>query len=165
MGQNRDPCLTLWLWTLTLERTSEAQLGGLTRSGQGLLVWSRQAGFWLTWGSCSMCWHLATHMGAGLLRQSERPVLEGSTFLVFWALHVLFVWLFVTPRTRAYQPPLSMGFSRPEYWSGLPFLPPGDLSNPGIEPASPTSPALAGSSFTTEPPRKPPGAVNPMWLH
>ena len=37
-----------------------------------------------------MCWGLATHMGAGLPRQSERPVLEGSIFLAFWALHVLF---------------------------------------------------------------------------
>ena len=47
------------------------------------------------------------------------------------------------------QAPLSMGFSRQEYWSGLPCPPPGDLSNPGIEPASPASPALAGGFFTT----------------
>ena len=46
----------------------------------------------------------------------------------------------------AHKAPLSMGFSRQEYWSGLQFLPPGDLSNPGIEPASP---ALAGRFFTT----------------
>ena len=42
-----------------------------------------------------------------------------------------------------------MGFSRQEHWSGLPFLPSGDLSNPGIEPESLTSPALAGGFFTT----------------
>ena len=42
-----------------------------------------------------------------------------------------------------------MGFSRQEYWSGLPFPTPGDLSNPGIEPTSLTSPALAGGFFTT----------------
>ena len=47
------------------------------------------------------------------------------------------VWLFVTPWTVAYQAPLSMGFSRQEYWSGLPFPSPGDLPNPGIEPWSP----------------------------
>ncbi|CAN0491905.1 unnamed protein product [Rangifer tarandus platyrhynchus] len=47
------------------------------------------------------------------------------------------------------QPPLSMGFSRQEYWSGLPCPPPGDLPNPGIEPASLMSPALAGGFFTT----------------
>ena len=46
-------------------------------------------------------------------------------------------------------------FSRQEYWSGLPFLPPGDLPNPGIEPLSPVSLELAGRFFTTEPPGKP----------
>ena len=50
------------------------------------------------------------------------------------------------------QAPLSMGFSRQEYWSGLPLHSPGDLPNPGIKPASP---ALAGRFFTTEPPGKP----------
>ena len=43
------------------------------------------------------------------------------------------VWLFVTPWTVARQAPLSLGFSRQEHWSGLPFPPPGDLSNPGIK--------------------------------
>ena len=55
------------------------------------------------------------------------------------------VWLFVTPWTVACQAPLSMGFSRQEYWSGLPCPPPGDLPYPGIEPMSP---ALAGRFFT-----------------
>ena len=50
------------------------------------------------------------------------------------------------------QAPLSMGFSRQEYWSGLPFPPRGDLPDPGMEP---TSPALTGGFFTTKPPRKP----------
>ena len=45
--------------------------------------------------------------------------------------------------------PPSMGFSRQEYWSGLPFPSPGDLPNPGIKPGSVTSPALAGRFFTT----------------
>ena len=61
----------------------------------------------------------------------------------------------VIPWTVAHQPPLSMGFSRQEYWSGLPFSPPGDLPNPGIEPASLASPALAGGFFTTVPPGEP----------
>ena len=52
------------------------------------------------------------------------------------------VWLFVTPWTVAQQAPLSMGFCRQEYWSGLPFPPPGNLPNPGIETESPVSPAL-----------------------
>ena len=47
------------------------------------------------------------------------------------------VRLFATPWTVAYQAPLSMGFSRQEYWSALPFPSPGDLPNPGIEPRSP----------------------------
>ena len=58
------------------------------------------------------------------------------------------VWLFVTLWTGACQAPLSVGFFRHQYWSGLPFPPPRDLSVPGIEP---TSPALAGGFFTTEP--------------
>ena len=48
--------------------------------------------------------------------------------------------------------PLSMGFSRQEYWSGLPFPPPGDLPNPGMEPVPLVSSALASGFFTTEPP-------------
>ena len=59
------------------------------------------------------------------------------------------VQLFATPWTIAHQAPLSMGFSRQEYWSGLPCSPPGDLPNPGIKPASLMSPALAGGFFTT----------------
>ena len=57
--------------------------------------------------------------------------------------------LFVTPWTAALHGPLSAGFSRPEYWSGLPCSPPGDLPNPGIELTSLVSPALAGRFFTT----------------
>ena len=48
------------------------------------------------------------------------------------------VWLFATPWTVAHQAPLSLGFSRQEYWSGLPFPSPGDLPNSGTEPGSPT---------------------------
>ena len=61
------------------------------------------------------------------------------------------VRLFATPWTIAYQAPPSMGFSRQEDWSGLPFLSPGDLPNPGIESVSP---ALAGGFFTIKPPGK-----------
>ena len=69
--------------------------------------------------------------------------------------HFSRVQLFVTLWTIAHQSPLSMGFFRQEYWSGLSFPPPGDLLNPGIEPESLTSPALAGGFFTTAPPVKP----------
>ena len=57
----------------------------------------------------------------------------------------------MTPLTVARQAPLSMGFPRKEYWSGLPFPPPGDLPDSGIEPVSPAS---AGGFFTTERPGK-----------
>ena len=58
----------------------------------------------------------------------------------------------VTPQTVAHQAPMSTGLPRQEYWSELPFHPPGDLPDPGIEPVSP---ALAGGFFTTETPGKP----------
>jgi len=66
--------------------------------------------------------------------------------------HVLF---FMILWTVAHQASPSMEFPRQEYWSGLPFLSPGDLPNPGIELASLVSPALASAFFTTEPPGKP----------
>ena len=62
------------------------------------------------------------------------------------------VRLFATPWTVAHQASLSVGFSRQEYWSGLPFPSPGDLPDPGIEPRSP---ALQGDALTSEPPGKP----------
>ena len=62
------------------------------------------------------------------------------------------VRLFATPWTVAYQAPPFMGFSRQEYWSGLPFHSPGDLPDPGIEPRSP---AFQADASTSEPPGKP----------
>ena len=59
------------------------------------------------------------------------------------------VKLFATPQTVACQAPLSMEFFSKEYWSELPFPPPGNLPDPGIEPTSLMSPALAGPSLTT----------------
>ena len=58
------------------------------------------------------------------------------------------VWLFTTPWTAAHQAPLSTGFPRQEYWSGLPFPSPGDLPHPGIEPRTP---ALRTDSLLSEP--------------
>ena len=62
------------------------------------------------------------------------------------------VQLFVTLWTVAYQAPQSMGFSRQEYWTGLPFPSPGDLPDPGIEPGSPT---LQADTLPSAPPGKP----------
>ena len=61
----------------------------------------------------------------------------------------------MTQWTVAHQIPLSMGFSRQEYWSELSFPPPGDLPEPGIKPVSPVTLALEGGFFTTELPGKP----------
>ena len=65
------------------------------------------------------------------------------------------------------SPPGSSGmeFSRQEHWSGLPVPPPGDLPTPGIETASPVSPALAGGSFTTGPSEKPKCFLHPQKLN
>ena len=62
------------------------------------------------------------------------------------------VRLFATPWTAAYQASLSMGFSRQEYWSGVPFPSPGDLPDPGI---GPRPPALQADALLSEPPGKP----------
>ena len=64
------------------------------------------------------------------------------------------VQLFATPWTVARQAPLLMGFSRQEYWSELPFRSSGNLPDPGVEPVSPESPALAGKFFTAKLPGK-----------
>ena len=61
--------------------------------------------------------------------------------------HFSHVWPFVTPWTMAHHAPLSMGFSRQEYWSALPCPSPGDLRYLGTEPASPSAPALQGDSL------------------
>ena len=83
---------------------------------------------------------------AGLLAEKNRDV-----FHVVLVSLLRCISLFVTPWTVACQAPLFMGFSRREYWSGLPFPSPGNLPDPGIKSASP---ALAGGFFTTEPPGK-----------
>ena len=76
------------------------------------------------------------------------------------------VSLFATLWTVAYQAPPSMGFSRQEYWSGLPFPSPGDLPDPGIEPSSP---ALQADALNSDPPGKPPvynaGRLKILHLH
>ena len=75
-----------------------------------------------------------------LHQSTERHACDAKSFCVL---------LFATPWIVAHQAPLSMGFSRQEYWSGLPYPPPGDLPDPGIEPMSLQSPALAGRFITT----------------
>ena len=90
--------------------------------------------------------------------QSQRKAMpkNAQTTAQFHASHTLAkvkslsrVWLFATPWIAAYQAPLSIGFSRREYWSGLPFPSPGDLPNPGTKPSSP---AFQADSLPSEAP-------------
>ena len=104
---------------------------------------------------------LATEYTA--INQMSKPKQQNcSSWFILWQRHVgqklwkwkssSHVWLFATPWTVAHQILLSMEFSRQEYWSGLVFPSPGDLSNPGIEPRSP---AFQSDSLLSEPLRKP----------
>ena len=74
------------------------------------------------------------------------------------------IQLFATLQTIPHLAPLSMGFSRQEYQSELPFLPPGDLPNPEIEPESTVSPVFQGDSLLTEPLGKLTFSVEPRAL-
>ena len=93
-------------------------------------------------------------MGLGI-REQGAGLFEELPFLACGGLVAKLCPTLATPWTVARHAPLSMGFSRQEYWSGLPFPSPRDLPNPGIKPASP---ALAGDSLPfIELPEKPPG--------
>ena len=94
-------------------------------------------------------------MGTQAQPQAEDHALRVAAHLCVCAGSLSHVPLSATLRTIAHQAPLPMGFPKQEYWSGFPFHSPGDLPNPGIEPASPVSLALADRFFTTEPPGKP----------
>ena len=91
-------------------------------------------------------WHFMKLLRASLVVQQVKKMKSLSR-----------VRLFVTPWTVAHQASQSMGFSRQEYWSGLPFSSPGDLPDPGIESGSP---ALLADSLPSEPQRRPSIAKN-----
>ena len=96
-------------------------------------------------------WNIILQLVPGILRRG----ITGSNCMDEWVSEwksLSCFQLFVTPWTVACQVPLSMGFSRQVYWSGLPFPPPGDLPDPGIQPGSPT---LLADSLPYEPPGKP----------
>ena len=96
------------------------------------------------WGRMDTCVYVA---------ESPHLSAETGTALLIGSVHVLScVWLLATPWTVAPQAPLSVGFSRQEYWSGLPCPPPGDLPNPEVEPRFPT---WQVESLPYEPPGKP----------
>ena len=91
------------------------------------------------------------------------PTTPSGPFLLLLFSHSVVSDSLATPWTVAHQAPLSMGFSRQEYWSGLPFPSPGDLPDPGIKPGSPV---LAGGSFTPKSQGKPPWPLRfPLTLY
>ena len=101
--------------------------------------------------------HMSLHWGLSFNTWIWWEVHKNSVYnsvgvhVCLWVLSLSHVWLFATPWAIALQIHLSMGFSKQGYWSGLLFPSPGDLPNPGIEPTSPGSLALADRFFTTEP--------------
>ena len=94
----------------------------------------------------------ATEMAQRIWCPGEDPLKCYFCCSIFIVKSLSRVRLFATLWTVAHQAPQSMGFSRQEYWSGLPFPSPGDLSDPGIEPRSP---ALRADTLTSEPRGKP----------
>ena len=80
------------------------------------------------------------------------PYMWGSVWGCVCVCMLSCVWLFCDPMDCSPPGSSVRGILQARLWSGLPFPPPGDLPDPGIEPASPTSPALAGRFFTTAPP-------------
>ena len=116
--------------------------------------------------SSILTWRIPWKEELGRLQSMESHSRHDWTINIFTLSHyyiyyaVVFQWLnrvwpFVAPWTLAFQALLSMGFSRREYWCGMPFPSLGNLPYPGVEPGLPVSPALAGGFLTTEPPRKP----------
>ena len=94
-----------------------------------------------------------------LKSSSHQVICYATCFVVVQSLSLT---LFQPHRLQPLQALLSMGFSRQEYWSGLPFPSPGDLPNPETEPESP---ALAGGFFTDEPSRKPMTCLQRSKIH
>ena len=97
--------------------------------------------------ACCIAQGLYSHSGIACMRGESGK--ERTRVCVCALSHFSRVRLSAAPWTAAPQAPLSMGFFRQEYWSGVPCPPPGDLPDPGMEPASLTSPALASRFFTT----------------
>ena len=119
--------------------------GSLPRSGSGALISSCTSYSHTCWGGHLIAEVISVATMRSLL--SLHPIYK--VFRVCVLSRFSYVQLCEMIWTVACQAPLSRGFSRQENWSGLPFPPPGDLPDPGIEPASLMPPALAGRFFTT----------------
>ena len=112
----------------------------------GALKWTHRLSYWKL-----VFWHIDKLHSP--LTELELEANSWNPMLFQWTMHAKLLQLCPTLCNTvdyiAHQAPLSLGFSRKEYWTRLPFPTPGDLPNPGIELTSLTSPALAGRFFTT----------------
>ena len=133
--------------------------GGRRRGDRGWDGWMASLTQWAWSWVNSGSWWCTGRPGVLRFMGSQRVEHDWATELNWCMLsHFICVRLFATPRTVACQAPLSMGFSRQEYWSGFPFPTPGDLPDPGVEPMSLIS--LALGSLPLAPPAKPPKHYN-----
>ena len=132
-----------WCW----ERLKEGGEGD-NRGWDGWMA-SPTRWTWIWWSSRSWWWTEKPGMLQSMQSDSQTWLSTELRLSPFPPCVLSRVWLFVTPWTIARQAPLFMEFSRPEYWSGLPFPTSGDLLDPGLEPACLASLALAGELSTT----------------
>ena len=123
----------------------------------GRQPWNYYSGSVLSCYCCGLCGGVVSPEWVhNLFRHMFSLTSDTSLVLPWvWVCMLSCIQLFATPWTVTRQAPLSMGFLRQEYWSGLLFPLPGDLPHPGMVPMSLASPALADRFFTTEPPEKP----------
>ena len=150
-GSAESPCcavLSTFYHQPHIPHGVEAALSWCLHSPSPALTCRTHLEFWMFWAKDLELLPITVDQSQGTPNHSDafsaRPCLCAKS--------LCHVQLFVTPWTVTLQVHLSMGFSRQEYWSGLPCPPPGDLPNPRIKP---TSLALAGKFFTTAPPGKP----------
>ena len=147
-------------WWATVHRVAKSQTQ-LKRLSTYAHTWRKdskvclRSGTW-KWSTFLTLWdysHVIFSFWISFTKMCSKQLLILYNFSKFGILFVCaqslsHVQLFATLRTIACQTPLSMRFSSQEYWSGVPFPPPGDLPKPGIKPTSPVGPALAGGFFT-----------------
>ena len=140
-------------WGQEEKGTTEDEMAGWYHR---LDVWVNSGSWWWT-GRPGMLWFMGSQrVGHDWATELNWYIYTDTYVYICMLLFSHLVILsdsFLTQWTVAYQAPLSMGFARQEYWSGLPFPTLGDLTDLGIKPT--TSPELAGEFFTTEPPGKP----------